>query len=143
MAMDTFHEYIVAGETGRNLDTRLSPFIQNVIQSYDLPGLAIGIVADNEVVYARGFGVKSIKTQAPISMITLFHMASISKPFVATAVMQLVEQGRVQLDAPVVTYLPYFKLDDDRCRDLTIQQMLSHVSGMPDVTDSVDPILVL
>ena len=135
MAMDTFHEYIVAGETGRNLDTRLSPFIQNVIRSHELPGLAIGIVADNEVVYARGFGVKSIETQDPISMTTLFHMASISKPFVATAMTQLVEQGRVQLDAPVVTYLPYFKLDDDRYRAITVQQMLSHVSGMPDVTD--------
>ena len=66
---------------------------------------------------------------------TLFHMASISKPFVATAVMQLVEQGKIDLQAPVTTYLPYFKLDDERYTAITIQQMLSHVSGMPDVTD--------
>ena len=133
--MDTSDEYIVEGETGKNLDDHLSPFIQNVIRSHDLPGLAVGIVADNEVVYARGFGVKSIETQEPISMTTVFHMASISKPFVATAMMQLVEQNQIQLDAPVVAYIPYFKLDDDRYRDITVQQMLSHVSGMPDVMD--------
>ena len=133
--MDTSNEYIVAGETGKNLDAHLSPFIQNVMRSHELPGLASGVVADNEIMYARGFGVKSIETQSPVSMTTVFHMASISKPFVATALMQLIEQGRVQLDAPVVAYLPYFKLDDDRYRDITIQQMLSHVSGMPDETD--------
>jgi len=133
--MDTFNEYIVEGETGQHLDDHLSPFIQNVMRSHELPGLAVGVVVDNEVVYARGFGVKSIEAQEPNSMTALFHMASISKPFVATAMMQLVEQGRVQLDAPVVAYIPYFKVDDDRYRDITVQQMLSHVSGMPDVTD--------
>jgi len=135
MTTDTATEYIVTGEIGKDLDARLSPFIRDVIRAHELPGLAVGIVADNEVVYARGFGVKSIETQAPISMTTLFHMASISKPFVATAIMRWVEQGRVRLDAPVVMYLPYFKLDDDRYRGITIQQMLSHVSGLPDVTD--------
>jgi len=60
-------------------------------------------------------------------------MASISKPFVATGIMQLVEQGKIDLDEPVVTYLPYFKLDDERYNQITIQQILSHVSGMPDV----------
>ena len=133
--MDTPDEYMVAGETGKKLDDNLSPFIQNVIRSHELPGLAIGVVADNEIVYARGWGVKRIETRDPVSMTTVFHMASISKPFVATAIAQLLEQGRVRLDAPVVTYLPYFKLDDDRYRDITVQQMLSHVSGMPDVTD--------
>ncbi len=133
--MDSRSEYIVKGEIGQTLDDNFSPLIQNVIRSHELPGLAVGIVADNEVVYARGFGVKSVETREPISMTTLFHMASISKPFVATAIMQLVEQVQVQLDAPVITYLPYFKLDDDRYRNITVQQMLSHVSGMPDVTD--------
>lgn len=133
--MDTLDEYIVQKEVGQNLDGRLTPLIQNAMRSHQLPGLAVGIVADNETVYARGLGLRSIETQEPIKMTTLFHMASISKPFSATAIMQLVEQGRIRLDAPVVTYLPYFKLDDERYRDITVQHMLSHVSGMPDVED--------
>ncbi|UCE41892.1 MAG: beta-lactamase family protein [Candidatus Aminicenantes bacterium] len=128
-------EEILKGETGAQLDAKLTPFIEEVMQAYDLPGFAIGIVKDNEVVYSRGFGYKNIETKDPVTTTTLFHMASISKPFVATAIMQLVEQGKIDLEAPVTTYLPYFKLDDERYTDITIQQMLSHVSGMPDVQD--------
>ncbi len=131
--MHTLNEFIVKGETGKSLDESLTPLVQDVMRSRQLPGLAIGVVADNEIVYTRGFGFKRIETREPISMTTVFHMASISKPFVATAIMQLVEQGKIQLDAPVVTYLPYFELDDDRYRGITVQHMLSHVSGMPDV----------
>jgi len=133
--MDTFDEYIIESELAKNLDDSFSPLIENVMRSYELPGLAIGIVADTEIVYAKGFGVKSIETGEPISMTTIFHMASISKPFVATAIMQCVERGQIQLDAPIITYLPYFKLDDERYSSITVQQMLSHVSGMPDVED--------
>jgi CubicO group peptidase (beta-lactamase class C family) len=123
------------GETGDQLDSKLTPFIQEVMEAFDLPGFAIGVVKGSEVVYARGFGYKNIDTKEPVTTTTLFHMASISKPFVATAIMQLVEQGKIDLEAPVTAYLPYFKLDDERYTDITIQQMLSHVSGMPDVED--------
>jgi CubicO group peptidase (beta-lactamase class C family) len=132
---ESFSEDIFLGETGAQLDATLTPFIKEVMQAYDLPGFAIGIVIDNEVVYARGFGYKNIDTKKPVTTTTLFHMASISKPFVATAIMQLVEQGKIDLEAPVTTYLPYFKLDDKRYTNITIQQMLSHISGMPDVED--------
>jgi CubicO group peptidase (beta-lactamase class C family) len=60
-------------------------------------------------------------------------MASITKPFVATALMQLVEQGKVDLDAPVTRYVPYFRLKDPRYKDITVRQMVTHTSGMPDV----------
>jgi CubicO group peptidase (beta-lactamase class C family) len=69
----------------------------------------------------------------PVTKETLFHMASVTKPFVATAVMQLVEQGKVDLDSPVTKYLPYFHLKDERYRSITVRQMLTHTSGMPDV----------
>jgi CubicO group peptidase (beta-lactamase class C family) len=62
-------------------------------------------------------------------------MASITKPFVATSIMQLVERGTLDLDAPVVKYLPYFRLADDRYNQITVRQMVTHTSGMPDVED--------
>ncbi len=58
-----------------------------------------------------------------------------SKPFVATAIMQLVERGAMSLDAPVTDYLPYFKLSGTEYARITIRQMLNHTSGMPDVED--------
>jgi hypothetical protein len=103
--------------------------------------LAIGIVDNKQIVYAKGFGFKNIETKEPMSITTLFHIASISKPFVATAVMQLLNQNKIQLDAPVITYLPYFKLDDKRYKNITIQQILSHTSDM--LTQQTYKILLL
>ncbi|MDR0270887.1 serine hydrolase domain-containing protein [Paenibacillus sp.] len=111
------------------LDRLLSEYI-----SHDraAAGLAVGIVYNHQPIYAKGFGRKNTKTGEPVDEHTLFHMASISKTYVATAVMQLVEQGAVQLDEKVIAYLPYFQLQDERYRDITVRQLLSHTSGMPD-----------
>lgn len=126
---------IVSGEMGMKLDTVLTPYIENIVSSYDLPGVAVGVVKDNEIIYAKSFGYLNAETKEPVTLSSLFHMASVSKPFVATAVMQLVEQNKMHLDSTIVSYLPYFKLDDDRYKNITIKQMLNHISGMPDVQD--------
>lgn len=118
-----------------NFEESLDSLFSEYIEKFRLTGLEVGIVKHNEIVYAKGFGVRNSETQEPVTTESLFHMASVSKPFVATGIMQLVERGEVDLDEPVVTYLPYFKLDDERYKQITIQQMLSHVSGMPDVMD--------
>ena len=62
-------------------------------------------------------------------------MASVTKPFIATAVMQLTELGKIDLDAPVTKYLPYFRLEDQRYKAITVRQMLTHTSGIPDTED--------
>jgi CubicO group peptidase (beta-lactamase class C family) len=104
------------------------------VNGFGVAGLAIGVVHDEQV-YARGFGVKSIETQEPDTADSLFHLASISKTFVASAVVQLAEQGKLELDAPLLNYLPDFTLADERCRQITVRQMLSHTAGMPDSDD--------
>ena len=105
-----------------------------VTERFGVAGLAIGVVQGEEV-YARGFGVKNIESREPVTERSLFHLASISKTFVATAVMQLAEQGKLELDIPVHACLPDFRLDDERFRDITLRQMLNHTSGMPDTDD--------
>jgi CubicO group peptidase (beta-lactamase class C family) len=115
---------------------RLEPSLEKIVREEKFPGLAVGIVEGGKLVYARGFGVRKLGDPAtPVTAETLFHMASITKPFVATAVMQLVEQGQVDLDAPVTRYLPYFRLKDPRYQSITVRQILTHSSGMPDVKD--------
>lgn len=114
------------------LEEQLEPLIQQTLASFEIAGLAIGIVRGDEIVYARGFGVKNLETREPITATSLFHLASLSKAFVATAIMQLEEQGKLDLDTPVVDYLPYFTMNDERYCAITARQMLSHVSGMPD-----------
>jgi CubicO group peptidase (beta-lactamase class C family) len=115
---------------------RLGPVLEKIVREEKMPGLAVGIVESGKLVYSRGFGVMKLGDPTrPITAETLFHMASITKTFVATAVMQLVEQGKVDLDARVTRYLPYFRLKDPCYESITVRQMLTHTSGMPDVED--------
>ena len=130
-----FGQNIKTLEAKETLEEKIDPAINQIIKSFELPGLAVGIVRDNEIVYAKGYGVKNIKSKDPITHESLFHMASVSKPFVATAIVQLMEKGKININEPVVKYLPYFKIDDERYKEITIQQMLSHTSGMSDTDD--------
>jgi CubicO group peptidase (beta-lactamase class C family) len=117
------------------LEATLTPLCRNLRAALDLPGLAVGVVQDGRVAYARGFGLRDVATRKPLSERSLFHMASVSKLFVTTAVVQLWERGRLDLAEPVTRYLPYFALADERYTAITVEQMLSHTSGMPDVED--------
>jgi CubicO group peptidase (beta-lactamase class C family) len=117
------------------LSTELEPKIKEEVQKGRLPGFAIGVVKNGKLIYAKGFGVAKLGGTTAITSKSLFHMASVTKTFVATAVMQLSEKGKIDLDAPVIRYLPYFKLNDERYRTITIRQMLSHTSGIPDTVN--------
>jgi len=118
-----------------HLASQLDRIISDYLEAEAIPGLAIGVVRDGRRVYAKGFGVADPETGRAVTSSSLFHLASISKVFVATGVMQLVEAGKIDLDAPVVEYLPYFELDDERSAEITVRQLLTHTSGMPDVRD--------
>lgn len=113
----------------------LEELIQTTLATDKLAGLAVGLVQANAVVYTKGFGVRNLATGEPVTAESLFHMASVSKPFSATAIMQLVEQGKVTLEDPVIKHLPYFTLADERYPEITIRQLLNHTSGMPDTED--------
>ena len=99
-------------------EKELDIVLQEIMTRWDIPGLAAGIVVDDEIVYAKGFGVQSLETQAPVTLDLVFCVQSVSKCFVATAVMQLVERGKLGLDVPIVQYLPYFQMDDERYRQI-------------------------
>ncbi len=118
------------------LQARFDSLIEQGLKDDPMPGIAVGIVQHGRLVYARGFGQRVWRdARMPVTSETLFHMASVTKPFVATAVMQLWEQGKVDLDAPISRYVPYFRIDDPRAAKITVRQMLTHSSGMPDVED--------
>jgi CubicO group peptidase (beta-lactamase class C family) len=116
-------------------EEQLTNVLGEIIHRWGIPGLAIGVVQDGEIVYAKGFGVQNLDTQIPVTLESQFCVASVSKNFTASAVMQLAERGRIDLDAPIVRYLPYFGLDDVRFPQITIRQALSHTSGMPDMDE--------
>ena len=92
-----------APQTDQRYVQQLQPLLEQFVQWQEIPGLAIGIVENNQLVYAHAFGLKHLGRPAdPLTTRSLFHMASITKPFVGTSIMQLVERSLVDLDAPVV-----------------------------------------
>src|SRR4029450_5358761 len=117
-------------------DQKLRPALDRMVRDPQLPGLAIAVVERGRLAFAAGFGVRNVgRPGEAITTRSLFHMASITKPFVATSLMPLVERGRLDLDAPVAKYLPYFRMADERYAGITVRQMVTHTSGMPDVAD--------
>ena len=119
-----------------SLHTQLDSVLEEIVAGWGIPGLGVGIVQKGEITYAQGFGVQSLETREPVTPDSIFCVASVAKCFTACAVMQLVEAGKIDPDAPIVKYLPYFRLDDERYPLITIRQMLSHTSGMPDFSES-------
>ena len=119
----------LAGQRGDPRFDVLASLAEAKMGEYHVPGVALGIV-DNGAVTIRGFGVTSVEDPLPITAHTVFPIASISKTFAATAIMRLVEQGKIDLRAPVRTYLPDFRVQDEAvARSVTIWNLVTHTSG--------------
>jgi CubicO group peptidase (beta-lactamase class C family) len=103
------------------------------MQAGHVPGLALAIVRDLEVVYSRGLGVTSVEDGGqPVTGQTLFRIGSLTKSMTAMAVMHLVEAGRLDLDRPVTTYVPWLAFEQEGIADrVTLRMLLSHSAGLP------------
>ena len=114
-------------------DTRLAglgEYIERVRQEWQVPGVAVGVIADGKVVYARGFGSREIGKAAAVDERTLFEIGSLTKAFTATALALLVEEGRIGWDDPVVRHLPSFRLSNPAVANLaTIRDLVAHRTG--------------
>jgi CubicO group peptidase (beta-lactamase class C family) len=110
-----------------------SAWLEGQMAYRGLPGIVVGVVANQELVWAAGFGFADTKARIPMSPATKFRMASHSKLFTATAVMQLREQGKLGLDDPVSKHLPWFRVTPAAADDPppTIEELLTHSSGLP------------
>src|SRR6476469_9174432 len=91
---------------------QIAALVTEKMREYNVPGVAFGVLKDGQT-SMRGFGVSSVDNPQLITPDTIFALASISKTVTTTAMMRLVEQGKVDLSAPVRKYLPDFKLQDD------------------------------
>jgi CubicO group peptidase (beta-lactamase class C family) len=113
----------------------LQPLLEEFVGKHCVPGFTIVVVERRRVAYSHSFGVTDSENPKPVTNRSLFHMASVTKPFTATAVMQLAQRRKIALDAPVAEYLPYFKVHGAHKGVVTIRQILTHTAGLPDVTD--------
>jgi CubicO group peptidase (beta-lactamase class C family) len=122
---------IVAQHTSPAAPPELDAWVARAMQTFDVPGIALAIVKDDAVVVAKGYGVRKLGEPAPVDKETLFGIASNTKAFTATALGLLVEEGKIEWDAPVVTYLSGFAMYDPFVtRELTVRDLLVHRSGL-------------
>lgn len=109
----------------------LDSVIPALLDSGAVPGLAMAIVDDSGVVWARGYGVRSADSGEPVDENTVFEAASLSKPVFAYAVLQLVDEGVLSLDRPIVDYWDYDYVADERFKLITPRMVLTHSTGFP------------
>src|SRR5262245_26115543 len=81
-------------------------YLQSEMEKRRITGLALVVIKDGEVVKMQGYGVANLEHDAPVTPDTVFELASVTKQFTATAIMRLVEDGKVKLDDPIIKYLP-------------------------------------
>ncbi|HSM60024.1 MAG TPA: serine hydrolase domain-containing protein, partial [Longimicrobiales bacterium] len=113
------------------LPSDLDEWIGRVMERFEVPGLSVAVVKDGRVLLARGYGVRALGGREPVDAQTLFGIASNTKVFTATALGILVEEGKLEWDAPVVRYLPSFQMYDPWVtRHITVRDLLVHRSGL-------------
>jgi CubicO group peptidase (beta-lactamase class C family) len=102
------------------------------MDEWSIPGLALAIIADGDVVLAQGYGYRHAESKLAVTPGTLFPIASLTKPFTATLLATLVDDGILQWDRPVVEYLPDFRLSDEHLTHaVTARDLVTHQSGLP------------
>src|SRR5262252_1307710 len=122
---------IVAAQPRAAAPPDLDQWVDRAMREFEVPGLALAIVKDDAVVVAKGFGVRKLGEPARVDEKTLFGIASNTKVFTATALGLLVEEHKIEWDAPVIRYLPAFAMWDPYVtRELTVRDLLVHRSGL-------------
>ena len=112
---------------------KLDGIAEELMRKSGIPGMAVAVVHQGKTVYAKGFGVRDVKTGDKIDADTVFQLASLSKPLSSTVVAHQVGVDAIGWDTPIVSKLPWFALSDPTVTKIvTVGDMLSHRSGLPD-----------
>ena len=110
----------------------LQEHVPALMREHNVPGVSIAIIQDGRLRWAQGFGVSDVRGKQPVATDTIFEACSMSKPILALSVLQLIQQGRLDLDTPLTTYLGHDYLRDQPAQDLiTARMALTHRTGLP------------
>jgi len=105
--------------------------VENTLKTFDVPGISVGVVKDGELVYAKGFGVRSLNTHQPMDIHTLVGIASNSKGFTVTALAMLADEGKLNWDDKVSKFIPEFQMYDPYVsKEITIRDLVTHRAGL-------------
>lgn len=120
------------------LSAEVDVVVRQQMKEQHIPGIGLAVVREGRIVYANGYGLANIETSTSVSPETIFEAGSITKQFTATAIMLLAEEGKLSLDDGIAKYFPEAP---PALRAVTIRHLLTHTSGIPDVSDGTDDTL--
>ena len=111
---------------------QIDALVQRHMQLPGAVGLSVAVARGDELVYSKAFGLADLEYPVPADEQTMFRIASVTKQFTAAAILKLSERGKLALDDPLAKYLPQFP---SHGQELTLRHLLTHTSGVPNVTD--------
>ena len=115
-----------------NLSNEVDSAVIQQMQQQRIPGVAVAVVLNGKIIKAKGYGLANVELGTAVIPETIFEAGSITKQFVATAIMQLAEEGKLRLDDSIAKYFPEAP---PALQAVTIRHLLTHTSGIPDVSD--------
>ena len=118
-----------------SLESKVDEYIHTEMQAQHIPGLSLAVIKDSRIVLAKGYGLANVEHQVPVKPETIFQSGSMGKQFTATAVMMLVEEGKLSLDDKITKYFPDAPA---AWRDITLRHLLTHTSGLGDYPADFD-----
>jgi CubicO group peptidase (beta-lactamase class C family) len=124
------------GERGRHVvKTKIDRFVSAEMSRQKIPGMAVAVVKNGEVMLAKGYGFANLEHQVPVTTRSIFNSGSVGKQFTATAILHIEERRKLRLDDHIARYLPPTKA---RWGSITVRQLLTHTSGIPEYEDELD-----
>jgi CubicO group peptidase (beta-lactamase class C family) len=128
------HPPVLDAPAERAMPAQLADFdayVEQARREFDVTGIAVAIVKDGEIVFERGYGLRSLESREPVDARTLFAIASNTKAFTSAALSMLADEGRLELDDRVIEHLPWFRMADAHVtQEMRIRDLLAHRSGL-------------
>ncbi|MBE4909255.1 serine hydrolase [Bacillus luteolus] len=118
--------------TQKTVTREFEQYCQEICEKFDVPGFSIGLAKDGQLFYDKGFGYRDVENKLPLTADTVFGIGSVTKAFTCVAIMQLHETGKLNVQDPVVKYLPEFKTpNEEYTKQMTIHHFMTHSAGLP------------
>jgi len=127
--------FLINCHAQKDVTSKIDNYIKAEMQSQRIPGLSLAVIKNGQIILAKGYGFANVEHQVSVKPETVFQSGSIGKQFVATAVMMLVEEGKLSLDDKISKY---FTDTPENWKDITLRHLLSHTSGMGDYPNDYD-----
>lgn len=119
----------------QNLSAKVDAYVKSEMQKQQIPGVAVAVMRNGTTILAKGYGFANVEHKVPVTPQTIFQSGSMGKQFTATAIMMLVEEGKLRLDDPIARYFPDAPAEWQK---VTVRHLLTHTGGMTDYPSDFD-----